>query len=130
MNEILNLLPIPAERDFPAGQMDARRDALVASVAAELPRRRSLRGVVRAARGHITRSWLALLGVLALGLAILTVNLSGYQSRVSTTSEAVFAAVGTAQIIAVIASPSTLGSVEIGGRKIQFRASSATVVRA
>jgi hypothetical protein len=117
MNEILDLIPIPAERDFPAGRMDARRDALVASVVAELPRRRSVLGAVRAARGHITRSWLALLGVLALGLAMLTVNLSGYQSRVSTTSEAVFAAVGTAQIIAVIAAPCPPGSVELGVRK-------------
>ena len=121
MNEILDLLPIPGERDFPAGRMDDRRDALVASVVAELPRRRSVRGAVRAARKLITRSWLALLGVLALGLALVSVNLAGYQSRVSTTSEAVLAAVGTAQIIAVIATPFTPSSAELGVRKVQFR---------
>jgi hypothetical protein len=33
MNEILDLLPIPAERDLPPGQLEARRDALVAAIA-------------------------------------------------------------------------------------------------
>jgi hypothetical protein len=108
MNEILDLLLIPGERDFPAGQMAARRDAIVAAVAAEQQQRHSLRAAVRAARRHITRTWLALLAA----------SLSGYQSRVSTTSEVLLAAAGSAQIVAVIASPSALRSVELGRRRI------------
>jgi hypothetical protein len=117
MNEILDLLPIPGERDFPAGQMAARRDAIVAAVTAEQQQPHSLRGAVRAARGHITRTWLALIAVLALGLALLAASLSGYQSQANTTSEVLLAAAGTAQIVAVIASPSALRSVELGGRR-------------
>jgi hypothetical protein len=118
MNDILDLLPIPAERDFPAGQMAARRDALVAAVAAEQSQRRSLRGAVRAARGHITRSWLALVAVLAVALVFLTASVSGDQSRVTTTSEVLLAAAGAAQLVAVVASPSALRSVEMGGHQI------------
>jgi hypothetical protein len=118
MNDILDLLPIPAERDFPAGQMAARRDALVAAVAAEQPQRRSLRGAVRAVRGHITRTWLALVTVLAVALALLTANLSGDQSRMTTSSEVLLAAAGTAQLVAVVASPSVLRSVETGRHQI------------
>jgi hypothetical protein len=118
MNEIVDLLPIPAERDFPAGQMAARRDALVAAVAAEQPQGRSLRRAVRAARGHITRTWLALVAALAVALALLTANLSGDQSRVTTTSEVLLAAAGTAQLVAVVASPSALRSAEAGRHQI------------
>jgi hypothetical protein len=106
MNDILEMLPIPGERDFPEARLVARRDALLVAIAAESPGRRSLRGVVRAARGHLSRSWLALIGVLAIGLALLATNLSGYQSRVNTT-EALLTAAGTAQLIVVIAAPST-----------------------
>jgi hypothetical protein len=123
MNEILNLLPIPSERDFPAGQMAFRRDALVTAVAAEQPERHSLRAAARAARGHITRTWLALIALLALGLAVLAASLSGYQSQVKTTSGVLLTAAGTAQIIAVLASPSGLGSVELGGRRIALACS-------
>src|SRR3954452_21541052 len=112
MNEILDLLPIPSERDFPTGQMALRRDALVAAVATEQQQRHSLRSAVRAARGHITRTWLALIALFALGLALLTASLAGYQSQVKTTSGVLLTAAGTAQVIAVIASPSGLGSVE------------------
>lgn len=72
MNEILDLLPIPAERDFPPGQFEARRAALVAAVREPLGRR-----ALRAARGHATKTWLSLLGILALGLAVLFSGLSG-----------------------------------------------------
>lgn len=118
MNEILELLPIPAERDFPDGQMAARRDALVAAVAAEQPQRRSLRGAVRAVRGHITRTWLALVAGLGVALVLLTASLSDDQSRLTTTSEVLLAAAGTAQLVAVVASPSALRSVETGGHQI------------
>jgi hypothetical protein len=118
MNEIVDLLPIPAERDFPAGQMAARRDALVATVAAEQPQRRSLRGAVRAVRGHVARTWLALVGALAVALVFLTANLSGDQSRMTTSSEVLLAAAGTAQLVAIVASPSALRSVETGGHEI------------
>ena len=107
MSDILELLPIPSERDFPEGRLVARRDALMVAIAAESRERRSLRGAVRAARGHLTRSWLALLGVLAIGLVLLAASLSGYQSRAGTTSEALLTAAGTAQLIVVIAAPST-----------------------
>ena len=118
MNEILELLPIPAERDFPDRQMAARRDALVAAVAAEQPQRRSLRGAVRAVRGHITRTWLALVAGLGVALVLLTASLSDDQSRLTTTSEVLLAAAGTAQLVAVVASPSALRSVETGGHQI------------
>lgn len=120
MNEILNLLPIPRERDFPAGQLAFRRDTLVAAVAAEQTERHSLRAAVRAARGHITRTWLALIALLALGLALLVASVSGYQSQMKTTSGVLLTAAGTAQVIAVIASPSGLGSVELGGRRMSL----------
>jgi hypothetical protein len=118
MNDILDLLSIPAERDFPAGQMAARRDALVAAVAAEQPQRRSLRGAVHAARGHITRTWLALVAVLAVALVLVTASVSGDQGRLTTTSEVLLAAAGTAQLVAVVASPSALRLVELGGHQI------------
>jgi hypothetical protein len=58
--------------------------------------------------------------VLALGLALLSVSLSGDQNRVRTTSEAVVAAVSAAQIIAFVASPFTPGAMPIGARKIHM----------
>lgn len=88
MNEILDLLPIPAERDFPPGQLEARRDALVAATRAETARGPAARRVLRAARGHVTRTWLSLLGILALGLALLFGGLSG-QPRPTAQSGAV-----------------------------------------
>jgi hypothetical protein len=123
MNEILNLLPIPSERDFPAGQMAFRRDALVAAVTAEQPERHLLRAAVRAARGRITRTWLALIALIALGLALLAASLSGYQSQMKTTSGVLLTAAGTAQIIAVIVAPSAFGSIDLAGRRISLACS-------
>jgi hypothetical protein len=118
MNEILDLLAVPAERGFPAGQMAARRDALVAAVAAGQPQRRSLRGAVRAVCGRITRTWLALVAGLAVALVLLTASPSGDQGRLTTTSQVLLAAAGTAQLVAVVASPSALRPVETGGHQI------------
>ncbi len=67
MNEILELLPIPAERDLPPGQLELRRDALVAASHERSPEPLARRAL-RAARGHIAGAWLSLLAMLALGL--------------------------------------------------------------
>lgn len=79
MNDILDLLPIPAERDFPPGQLGARRDALVAATRAEVSREPAARRVLRAVRGNVTKTWLSLLGILALGLALVCSGVSGQQ---------------------------------------------------
>src|ERR1700749_3261403 len=102
MNEILDLLPIPAERDFPPGQLQARRDALVAATRVDAAREPVARRVLRAARGNLTKTWLSLLGILALGLVLLFSGLSG-QSRPSTQSGAV--ALLAVTVAAQIAAP-------------------------
>jgi hypothetical protein len=122
MSDIHELLPIPDERDFPPGRMVVRRDAVVAFVIAEQANPHSLRRAVRAARGHIARTWLALVALFALGIALLIASLSGYQKEAKITSEALLTA-GTAQIIAVIAAPAVRGSFELGGRRILLAAS-------
>src|SRR2546423_1644863 len=106
MNEILDLLPIPSERDLRAAQMTALRDALVTSVAADRGQKHLLRRVICATRTQISRGWLGFLGVFVLGLAITMTGLSSSQSRLSGTSEAMLAA-ASAPLILVAASPST-----------------------
>lgn len=101
MSEILDLLPIPAERDFPAGQLEARREALVAAV--RLDDEPLARRALRAARGGFARSLLSLLGILALGLALLTLGSSAQQRPVQRDAVAFLAVAGTAQIAIAIA---------------------------
>jgi hypothetical protein len=103
MSEILDLLPLPAERDFPAGQLEARRDALVAAVRADAASAPLGRRALRAARGGIARTWLSLLGILALGLAVLTLGSSAQQRPVQRDAVAFLAVAGTAQIAIAIA---------------------------
>ncbi len=94
MSEILDLLPIPEERDFPAGHYEARRAALVAAVRVEpFPRR-----AMRAARGSIARAWLSLLGIFALGAALLTLGFSTQQRPVQRDAVGFLAVAATAQI--------------------------------
>ncbi|HEX4325119.1 MAG TPA: hypothetical protein VHZ77_10875 [Gaiellaceae bacterium] len=100
MNEILDLLPIPAARDFPAGQLEARRDALVVATRMESARQPIGRRVLRAARGHITKTWLSLLAILALVLALLVTGFSGQQRSAQRGAEALLVVAGTAQIAA------------------------------
>jgi hypothetical protein len=100
MNEILDLLPIPAERDFPPGQLEARRDALVAAAGASTSREPLTHRALRAARG----AWLSLLGILALGAAVIGSGLPGQHRPVPSGAVAVLAATGAAQI-AVAAAP-------------------------
>ena len=98
MNEILDLLPIPAERDFPAGQLEARRDALVAAALGETAREPAARRVLRAARGHVTRTWLSLLGILALGVALVCTGLSAQTRPAQSGAVALLAVTVAAQV--------------------------------
>ena len=103
MNEILELLPIPPERDLPAGQLEARRDALVAATRVETERAPIGRRVLGAARGHISKTWLSLLGILVLALAVLLSGFSGQQRPAERGAVTVLAVAGTAQIAAALA---------------------------
>jgi hypothetical protein len=111
MNEILDLLPIPAERDLPAGQVEARRDALVAAIATNAGREPLARRAVRVARGHITGAWLSLLAMLALGLALVCSGVSGQHRTAQSDAMAVLAITSAAQI-AVAAAPA-IGSIPV-----------------
>jgi hypothetical protein len=103
MNEILDFLPIPAARDFPLGQLEARRDALVAAIRAEVANEPFARRAMRAARGGIAKSWLSLLGMLAVGVALLTLGFSTQQRPVQRDAVAVVAVAGTVQIAIALA---------------------------
>ena len=111
MNEILDLLPIPAERDLPAGRVEARRDALVAAIATSAAREPLARRALRAARGHLSGAWLSLLGMLALGLALVCSGVSGQHRTARSDAVAVLAITSAAQI-AVAAAPA-IGSVQV-----------------
>jgi hypothetical protein len=111
MNEILDLLPIPAERDLPAGQVEARRDALVAAIATNAGREPLARRAVRVARDHITGAWLSLLAMLALGLALVCSGVSGQHRTARSDAVAVLAITSAAQI-AVAAAPA-IGSIPV-----------------
>lgn len=103
MSEILDFLPIPAERDFPAGQREARRDALVAAIRADLANEPLTRRALRAVRGGVGKAWLSLLGILALGSALLTLGFSAEQRPVQRDAVAVLAVAGTAQLALAVA---------------------------
>lgn len=105
MNEILELLPIPPERDLPARQLEARRDALVAATRMGAVRRPVGRRVLRAARGCISKTRLSLLGILALALALVVAGFSGQQRTVERSAAVVLAAAGTAQMMTGIVAP-------------------------
>jgi hypothetical protein len=102
MNDILELLPIPSERDFPAGRQEARRDALVSHLRAEQVSEPATHRVIRAARGHITKSWLSLLGIVALLVALASIGLSAQQRLPEKGAVAVVAVAGTAQLVASV----------------------------
>ena len=99
MNEILDLLPIPAERDFPAGHVEARRDALVAAIGKKTAREPLAHRALRFARG----AWLSLLAIVALGLALVCTGVSGQQRPAETGAVAVLAVTGAAQIAVAVA---------------------------
>jgi hypothetical protein len=99
MNEILDLLPIPEERDFPSGHSEARRAALVAAVRVEPFARRAM----RAARSGVAKVWLSLLGIFVLGVALLTLGFSTQQRPVQREAAAFLAVAATAQIAVSIA---------------------------
>src|SRR5579862_960255 len=103
MSEILDLLPIPDERDLPAGRVEARRAALVAAVRADVASEPFALRALRAARGGIGRVWLSLLGVLALGVALLTLGVSTQLRPVQRDAVAFLAVAGTAQIVIAVA---------------------------
>lgn len=103
MNEILDLLPIPAERDFPREQFEARRVALVVAVRIDTADEPLARRAMRVARAGIAKSWLSLLGILALGIALVSVGLSAQQRPVQRDAVAILAAAGTVQIAVAVA---------------------------
>jgi len=106
MSEILDLLPIPDDRDFPPGHYEARRAALVAAVCVEPFARRAL----RAARGGIAKAWLSLLGILVLGVALLTLGFSSQQRPVQRDAVAFLAVAATAQIAVAVAPRAVLAA--------------------
>jgi hypothetical protein len=77
VNPLLDLLPVPAERDLPPGRLDQRAAALVAAVETERPRRARL------------RRWLTML----LASAVASTVLAAGGARVDTTRLAETAAV-------------------------------------
>jgi hypothetical protein len=98
MNEFLDLLPIPAERDFPLGQLEARREAVVAAIHADAANEPFARRAMRIARGHITKTWPSVLGILTLGLTLLAIGVSGQQRPSQRDAAVLLAVTGTAQI--------------------------------
>src|ERR1700759_2811665 len=104
MNEILEPLPTPAERDLPPGQLEARRDALVAAIATNAGREPFARRAMRAEPGHIAGAWLSLLALLALGLALVFGGVSGQHRTAQSDAGAVLAITSEAPI-AVARSP-------------------------
>ena len=121
MNEILDLLPIAAERDLPPGQLAARRDALVAAIRRTPPPNR-----LPAARcvPHADTSpepWLSVLGMLALGLAVVFSGVSGQHRTAQSDAVAVLAMTVPAQI-AVSSAPATGDNGPTSGREPALRA--------
>ena len=94
MNEFLDLLPIPDERDLPSDRLEVRRAELVAAVRVEPFARRAL----RAARSGFAKAWLSLLGVLALSFALLSLGFSSQQRPVQREAVTILAVAATAQL--------------------------------
>jgi hypothetical protein len=107
MNDILDLLPIPAERDLPLGQLGVRRDALVAAIRTDAAHEPAARRALRAARG----AWLSLLGILALGLALVCTGVSGQHRPAQSDAVAVLAVTAAAQVAVAVAP--AIGSVPL-----------------
>jgi len=103
MSEILDLLPIPAERDFPAGRFEARRETLVASIRADRVNERFALAVLRAARRGLVKTWLWLLGIVALAVALLMLGTSAQQRPAERGAVAFLAVAGTAQVAIALA---------------------------
>jgi ABC-type transport system involved in cytochrome c biogenesis permease subunit len=103
MNEILDLLPIPAERDLPAGQLEARRDLLVAALGTHAAHEPLARRTLRAARA----GWLSLLGILALALAVVCSGVSGQHRAVQSDAVAVLAVTAAVAVAVAPAIAST-----------------------
>jgi hypothetical protein len=85
VSELLDLLPVPAERDLPPGRLEARRAAAVAAVAADAKQSRSGR----------LRRWLVSIGLLLASIAAVCSILWSANVRVDRTL-----AVGTAVAVA------------------------------
>lgn len=99
MNEILDLLPIPEARDFPAERFETRRAALVAAIRVDAANEPLARRVIRLAG----KAWLTLLGILALSIAPVVLGLSAQRHSAQGDAVAVLAAAGTAQIMVAVA---------------------------
>ncbi len=112
MNEFLELLPVPAEREMPAGSFERRKAALVQLIDAEL----SLTGraVGRLARLRSLRVWLTTLGLVIAVLASVCSALAATHVRdhaTRATVETVLAVSGGPAVAALAAAPRVRGRV-------------------
>jgi hypothetical protein len=102
VNKTSDYLSIPAERAFPHGQLEARRDAVVAAVAADLRTSGGIRGGARLARRLLSRSWFALIAFIAVLVVVAVAVMSAQDDRL-TGSRAVVITAATAFPLAVVA---------------------------
>jgi hypothetical protein len=100
MNELLELLPVPAERDMPSGSLERRKAALLQLVEAEL--RMGDRKATRLGRLRGLRAWLTSLGIILALVAVVSSTLLATHVRPHTTRVVVEAAValGTGPVVA------------------------------
>ena len=97
--DLLDLLPVPRERDLPDGRVEARRAALVAAVSADRPSR--VRGWLTSA-GLFVASLVAVLSVLFAG------DVRPPQTEVAAKTAVVLAGGSGLVALAVVARPSRL----------------------
>jgi hypothetical protein len=65
MNELLELMPVPGERELPPGRLEERRAGLLAAIEAE-----PVAGRRRVRLGMFVRGWLASIGLLLACLVV------------------------------------------------------------
>ncbi len=114
MNEFLELLPVPAEREMPAGSLERRKAALVQLIGAEV----SLpgRAAGRLARLRSLRVWLTTLGLVIAVLVSVCSALAATHVRkrgTRATVETVLAVAGGPAVAALAAAPRVRGRVAI-----------------
>jgi hypothetical protein len=102
MNEFLELLPVPAERDMPAGCFEQRKAALLRLVEADLEM--GDQNASRLGRLRGLRAWLTLLGVILALVAVVSSTLLTTHVRAQRTQVVVEAAVvlGSGPVIAAL----------------------------
>jgi hypothetical protein len=96
MNELLDLLPVPAERDMPSGSLERRKTALLQLVEADLQQ------ATRLSRLRGLRTWLTSLGIVLALIAVVSSTLLAAHVRPHTTRVVAETAValGTGPVVA------------------------------